>query len=65
MKRLFLLCLILIVMAVTIAGLQGCTSAGKDYYKDSGKDYSTYDYQGNRLDRNQGEGHLNGGFGGY
>ncbi|MHB8111610.1 MAG: hypothetical protein ACYDHW_16425 [Syntrophorhabdaceae bacterium] len=58
MRRFRLLCLILVVMAVTIAGLQGCTSS--TYYRDSEsrglseKEYSTYDYQGNRLERNEG-----------
>jgi hypothetical protein len=62
MKKLFLLCLILVVMAATIFGLQGCTSAGYDYSSGSGKDYPTYDYQGNRLEREQGESNLNRGY---
>jgi hypothetical protein len=62
MKRLFLLCLILVVMAAAISGLHGCTSAGFDYYSGSGKDYPTYDYQGNRLEQNEGESHQNRGY---
>jgi hypothetical protein len=60
MKRLFLLC---ITLAAIIAGLDGCTSRGWQYYTDtgelrtSGKDYNTYDYQGNRLMNNEGEWH--------
>ena len=61
MKKLFLLCLILVVMAAAISGLEGCTSAGLDYSSGSGKDYSTYDYQGNRLERDGGDsGHTRG-----
>ena len=55
MKKLFLLCLILVVMAAAISGLGGCTSAGFDYSRGSGKDYPTYDYQGNKLERNGGD----------
>ena len=62
MKRLFFFFLILFVMA-TIAGLEGCVSAGKDYYSESGKDYPTYDYQGNRLMFDEGDWHLNRGYG--
>jgi len=62
MKKIFLLCLILAVMAAAIPGLQGCTSAGFDYYRGSGKDYPTYDYQGNRLEHGTGESYLNRGY---
>lgn len=63
MKRFFLLCSMLVVMAAAITGLQGCSSRGWQYYTDTGeyrtggKDYTTYDYQGNRLMRNEGEWH--------
>ena len=62
MKKLFLLCLTLVVMAAAISGLQGCTSAGYDYSSGSGKDYPTYDYQGNRLEHDEGESHQNRGY---
>lgn len=66
MKRLFLLCLGLVVMTVIIAGMQGCTSTGKDYSTGlNEKDYNTYDYQGNRLERNEGESSLSRGFNRY
>lgn len=62
MKRLFLLCLALAAMAVA-AGLEGCTSAGSYYYRDGG--YSTYDYQGNRLERHESGSYLNRGYDRY
>ncbi len=59
----------LVAMAATLAGLPGCTSRGWEYYRDSGqyrdsgKDYPTYDYEGNRLMLNEGGWHINKGSG--